>query len=121
MREWFAVGLGLALGGTTVAAAGGERHKRDAVEPAIQLAGDNLEQTVHCHGNAVHVQGNGSRLTIEGNCATVFVEGNRNFLEVQDADVIDTKGTMNSVLFLNPGTRTVDHGRANDVSLKYQQ
>jgi hypothetical protein len=121
MRRTLMMALGMAVVSGSMLMALGERHKSKAPQPEIRMEGDGLEQTVHCHHNALHVLGNGSRLTIEGSCTTVFVEGSRNWMEVQDADVIDTKGSMNSVLFLNPGTRTVDRGKANTVAPKWQQ
>ena len=95
-----------------------------ATEPTsnvIHITGDALEQTIHCNGNAVVITGNRSRFTIEGRCSTVSVEGSRNWLEVQDADWIRTPGTLNSVLYLNPGTRVADSGRGNSVAPKWQQ
>ena len=87
----------------------------------MRVTGDGLEQTIHCHGNAVTIAGNGSRFTIEGRCSTVLVQGNRNWIEVQDADWIRTPGTLNSVLYLNPGTRVSDSGKGNSVAPKWQQ
>ena len=89
--------------------------------PAVRITGDGLEQTIHCNGNAVTITGNGSRFVLEGRCTTVSVQGSRNWLEVQDADWIRTSGTLNSVLYLNPGTRVADSGRGNSVAPKWQQ
>ena len=119
MRRWMVFGIGITV--LSGIGARGQRHRSDTVEPDIRLAGDNLEQTVRCHHNAVHVLGSGSRLTIEGSCTTVYVEGNRNWMEIQDADWIKTEGNLNSVMFLNPGTRSVDSGRANTIAPKWQQ
>ena len=94
-----------------------------ATEPTapVRISGDGLEQTIHCTGNAVTITGNGSRFTIEGRCSTVLVQGNRNWIEVQDADWIRTAGALNSVLYLNPGTRVADSGKGNSVAPKWQQ
>lgn len=95
-----------------------------ATEPAAadqHITADDLEQTIHCHGNAVYIAGNRGRFTIEGSCSTVYVEGSRNWLEIQDADWIRTPGNLNSVLYLNPGTRVSDPGRGNSVAPKWQQ
>ena len=103
-------------------AAEASRHNADDAPAAdVRLAGDGLEQTVHCKHNALHVLGSNSRLTIEGSCTTVYVEGSRNFVEIQDTDVVDAKGEMNTVLMLSPRTRVVDRGRANSISQKWQQ
>lgn len=95
-----------------------------ATEPSagdVHVTGEELEQTIHCHGNAVYIASNHSRFTIEGSCSTVYVQGSRNWLEVQDADWIKTTGKLNSVLYLNPGTRVSDSGRGNTVAPKWQQ
>ena len=87
----------------------------------VHIRGDGEEQSVHCNHNAVYITGNGGRFTIEGECTTVFVEGSRNWVEVQYAQWIRTPGAMNSVLYLNPGTRVVDGGKGNSVAPKWQQ
>ena len=86
--------------------------------PALRIPGDCLEQTIHCHGI---ITGNGSRFTLEGRCSTVSVQGSRNWIEVQDADWIRTPGALNSVLYLNPGTRVSDSGKGNSVTPKWGQ
>lgn len=89
--------------------------------PDLRISGDGLEQTIHCNRNAVTITGSGSRLVLEGRCSTVFIQGSRNWIEVQDADWIRTRGTLNSVLYLNPGTRVWDSGKGNAVAPKWQQ
>lgn len=121
MRRWIVMLAGAALVVGSAGAGWGERHKSAVAEGEMRLEGNSLEQTVHCRHNAIHVLGNGSRLTIEGSCTKVYVEGSRNWIEVQETDVIETSGEMNSVLFLSPNTRTVDRGRANSVAPKWQQ
>ncbi len=104
-----------------VAVAGARSRRKEAVAEDVWISGDKLEQGVQCQHNAVHVLGNGGYLTIEGRCTAVYVDGNRNWIEVQDADVIVTRGDMNSVMYLNPGTRVVDPGRANSVAPRWPQ
>ncbi len=120
MRGWVGMMAGAMVMTSCSRVVWSERHK-DAAVADVRLEGNALEQTVRCHHNAVHVLGNESRLTFVGSCTKVYVEGNRNWMEVQDAGVIETTGFMNSVLYLNPNTRTVDKGKANSVAPKWQQ
>ncbi len=101
-------------------AAAAPRRKAAAPEE-VWVSGNNLEQTVHCHGGALHVLGNGSLLTVEGTCTTVYVEGSRNWIEVQYTELVETRGDFNTVLYLSPRTRVVDPGRANSVAPRWPQ
>lgn len=94
---------------------------KEPAAPDLRITGDGLEQNIRCHGNAVTITGNRSRFTIEGRCSTVFIEGSRNWIEVQDAVWIKTSGTLNSILYLNPGTQVWSSGRGNSVAPKWQQ
>ena len=121
MRGVVVVGCGALLMATAAMLPAGQRHRAAVEEDGVRVEGDGLEQTLHCHRNAIHIVGNKSRLVIDGSCAKVYVEGSYNWIEIEDADVIEMRGDMNSVLYLNPGTRTVDRGRANSVAPKWQQ
>ena len=103
------------------AGASAGRKSTAAAKEETRLTGDHLEQNVRCDRNVLHILGDASRLTVTGSCKTVVVEGSRNFIEIEDADLIDTRGDSNSVLFLNPGDRVVDHGHGNSVTPKWQQ
>ena len=111
--------LALALSVTLLVAS--DALATEPPSPAQHITGNGLEQTIHCHGNAVTITGDGSRFTLEGRCSTVSIQGSRNWIEVQDAEWIRTPGTLNSVLYLNPGTRVSDSGKGNSVAPKWQQ
>jgi hypothetical protein len=87
----------------------------------IRLEVNELEQSVRCNGNAVYVAGNSSRLSILGKCTTVYVTGNQNWISVEHAVWIVTKGSRNSVTYMDHWTRFEDKGQANSIAEKWQQ
>ena len=120
MRLWLVI-LMLALG--LAGAARGQVYAKsaEAAGSDVKVEGDNLEKTVRCNKNTLRILGNGSHLVVMGPCVEVSVEGNQNYIEVQQADRIVTRGSRNNVLYLSPSTKVQDLGKTNSVTPKYQQ
>ena len=96
--------------------------KEKPVVDEIRVDGAHLEQTSRCNKNGVlRIFASDSRLLIAGDCTGVVVVGSSNWIQVEHADWIRMRGSLNTVLYQDTRTRIDDRGRGNSVSPKWPQ